>query len=170
MYRDISKTECPTADHVDVWLAEETGGQVVRAGEPQDMGDYFRVPVFSSDGRCAWGGDCAAGRQMFSVIAPGVASDGTNFQDELIRFRCPESIVVGSTFSAKIPAGDFIDSESIFVESGPQATGERQEFESADGARPGGKGRTPVIGSSKYNASGAQAHDGRFSHPKAGAS
>ena len=164
MYRDISKTECPTPAHVDVWLAEETGGQVVRAGEPQDMGDYFRVPVFSSDGRCAWGGGCAAGRQMFSVIAPGVASDGTRFENELIKFRCPKSIAVGATFSAKIPYDDVIDAESIFVESGPQATGERQEFESADGARPEGKGCTSSIGSSKYH-EGATPDSGRFSHP-----
>src|SRR5437870_1406711 len=124
MHRDISKQECPTPDHVDVWLAEETGGQVVRAGKPQDMGDCWRVPVFSSDGRSAWGGPCAAGRQMFSVVAPGVASDGTKFEGKLIEFQCPKDIAVGSTFSAAIPQSERIDPESIFVESGPQFRGE----------------------------------------------
>src|SRR5437588_6959992 len=41
--------------------------------------------------------------KMFSVIAPGTASDGTRFKAELIEFRCPKEIAVDATFTAAIP-------------------------------------------------------------------
>ena len=135
--RKVLKSECgPNPEDAAAWLNSETGGQVVVAGKILDKGDHFVIPVFSADGSNEFrgGGGAAAGRQMFQVIAPGVATDRTKFQGQTVEFFFPKSLnlEVGSTFSAAIPQSNYIEADTIFVESGSRAEGERKEFESTE--------------------------------------
>src|SRR5271156_3844119 len=116
--RKVAKSECgPRPEDAAAWLAEETGGQCIVAGQIQDKGDHFVIPVFSADGRSEFEGNgAAAGRNMFTVLAPGVASDGSRFQGQSVEFFFPKSLglEVGDMFSANIPLSTDIDPASIF--------------------------------------------------------
>jgi hypothetical protein len=160
MFRDISKDECPNARDIGAWLANETGGAVVMSAPPIDKQTYWRVPVFSADGGHE-PNRAGAGRMMFSVIRPHIATDGTKYKGELIEYSFTSDIEPGSTFSAAVPTDPHIDDETIFIESGPQHQGERKQFDSV--SEP--KGWTPRTGNSSY-APGAHSDTGRFSHPQ----
>src|SRR5260370_9756283 len=124
-----------------------------------DKQTYWRVPVFSADG----GHDPnkgGAGRMMFMVLRPEVATDGKKYKGELIEYSFRFDIELGSTFSAAVPTEPHIDDETIFIESGPQHQGERKQFDSAAELR----GWTPRTGDPTY--SGARPDSGRFSHPR----
>ncbi len=167
--RKVLKEECgPNPEDAATWLAAETGGAVIVAGKILDKGDHFVIPVFSADGKSEFRGNggAAAGRQMFQVLRPGVATDGTKFQRQFTEFKFPISLQIedGSLFSATIPQSDTIDPTSIVVETGPQAELERKRFESEGGPEAEVKGWTTRTGNPKY--SGAQPDSGKFSHPQ----
>src|SRR5271155_4875458 len=148
--RKVAKSECgPRPEDAAAWLAEETGGQCIVAGQIQDKGDHFVIPVFSADGRSEFEGNgAAAGRMMFTVLAPGVASDGSRFQGKIVEFFFPKSegLEGGDVFSAAIPIGTDISPDTIFLESGPKAEKERKEMESAGGPERENRGWDPHRG------------------------
>jgi hypothetical protein len=55
VYRTVSKSEAATPELACALLRQETGGQVQRAQgfDVIDEGDYWRIPVFSTDGRAS---------------------------------------------------------------------------------------------------------------------
>ncbi|MGB6496340.1 MAG: hypothetical protein WBF09_05040 [Candidatus Acidiferrum sp.] len=166
--RKVAKAECGnTPADAAAWLAEETGGQCIVAGQIQDKGDHFVIPVFSADGRSEFEGNgAAAGRRNFTVLAPGVASDGTRFQGQMVEFFFPKSegLEVGDVFSANIPLSIDIDPASIFVESGPNAEKERKDKESAGGPEREKRGWQPNLGTPDTGLGGGKPHNGRFSN------
>jgi hypothetical protein len=146
MFRDISIDECPNARDISGWLANETGGAVVMSAAPIDKQTYWRVPVFSADGGHT-PNKAGAGRMMFSVIRPHVATDGKSYKGELIEYSFASDIEPGSTFSAAVPTEPYIDDATIFIESGPQHRGEREQFDSV--AETGGW--SPKTGNSGFS-------------------
>lgn len=166
--RKVFKEECgPRPEDAAAWLAEETGGQCVVAGQIQDKGDHFVIPVFSADGRSEFAGNgAAAGRKMFTVLGLGVASDGSRFEGQMVEFFFPKSegLEVGDVFSAAIPLSTDIDPDSIFVENGPNAEKERKEKESIGGPEREKRGWQPNLGTPDTGLGGGKPHNGRFSN------
>src|SRR5258707_3729126 len=77
--RQVFKKEARTADDVRLWIASETGGQVVCSGEPIDRGDYWEFEAWSSDGRTA---DFSGVHQpCFSVVAISVCGKFARLRD-----------------------------------------------------------------------------------------
>jgi hypothetical protein len=178
MQRIISKADCPRAEDVARYLLEDTGGQVILAGKVTETEDAWIVPVFSADGGQIYSGSAAAGRQTFRVIRGGVATDGTKFHDGqkvvpiLFKFSKDLKLAPGTVFSASIPPGTTIDSNSVFVEyvvdeqgNLKPAPGEREEFES-QGVEPCGPSWEPRSNPDS-GLNGGIPHDGKFSHPEA---
>jgi hypothetical protein len=163
--RKVLKSECgPHVEDAKAWLAAETGGQVICAGPIEDRGDHLVIPCFSSDGLNEFQGNgAAAGRKMFTVLAPGVASDGSRYEGKPIEFYFSESLglEVGDVFSATIPLSTDIDPASVFVESGPSAGRERERFESAGGPEKDARGWQPQ--GTPHRIAGTP-DSGRFSH------
>lgn len=109
-------------------------------GATDGRGNLWRVPVFSADGGRT-PNKAGAGRMMFSVIRPHVATDGKSYKGELVEYSFTSDIEPGSTFSAAVPTEPHIDDATIFIESGSQHQGEREQFDSATEPR----GWTPRV-------------------------
>lgn len=169
MYRDIRRTDCPSADQIDAFL----GGKGIRVGKVIDMEDFWRVPVLFDTNRSS------VGRQNFTVkdwdneTGVGTLEDPQGCPYRVTRADLDPSLD-GVLFCSEIVSATPVEwnrAVDVFVEQTEfRGEGERKEFQSV-GPSPDAVGWTPGIPGPGSNVSpsycpGATPDSGRFSHPR----